>query len=235
MGTKKIKPVKTMKRSLPPDMEFSESLKYWLEIYSRHLIAGVVIVLLVVASILGYQYHQRNKEMRAHDAYAVVLNTWPWESPEAVGWERFIAVSSEFLQEHGSTKAALHARLDLARAHYAMGNYDEAHGLAMEAAAKISDRHPMKPLVVYQLALISRQMGMVDEAVAHWQSLQRMGGPGMQREAHWQIARIHLERQNFEEALEHFQRALDSRGEYPREELIRQELAAAQAGVGGAS
>ncbi len=231
MGAKKIKPVRTNKHMLPSDMDFSESLRYWLEMYSRHLIAGLVGVVIVVMSIWGYQLYNRNKEMRAHEAYGIVLNAWPWESPENGNWELFIVQATDFLHEHDNTKAALQARLDLARAHFALGEYEEAYERGMEVAEKLRDRHPMRPLADYQLALIARQLGKFGEAVAHWQSLEKTGGPRMAREVHWQIARIHLHEQNLEKAVEHYRRALDSAGDYPREELIRQELASAQARV----
>ncbi len=229
----KNKPLKPLKVLMPEPEGFSDRLMSWAEANMWYLIAGVVGILVVAASVLGYQSHHRNKEARAQDAYVAVLSAWP--QGDVAGedeWEKFRLLSEDFIQQHGKAGVALHARLDLTRAHYAAGKYEEAYRWGQEVLRQVTDRHPVKSLADYQMALICRQLGKNEEALAHWRSLEKSGGPGLQREVHWQIARIYIDKNDYQEAVSYYERALTAPGGYPIDEMIHTELASARARQG---
>lgn len=236
MAVKKTKPARTAKDPLLVPEGLSESLMHWLESHSRLILAALAGVLIIVVTVWGYQSYNRSREIRAQAAYAQVLAAWPGgDATAAEDWKRFAGLSKEFIDQHKGSTAALHARLDLARALFAAGNYEEAYEVGREAARNLSDRHPLRSLVEYQMALIARQLGKNEDALRHWQSLEKIGGPGLQREIHWQVARIHQEGKDFSAAIERFERALNSPGTYPRDEMIRRELASARTTAEGKS
>jgi predicted negative regulator of RcsB-dependent stress response len=238
LGPRKVTSSRKPVEKAPKTQNLPERFQDWMQEHSTKIVAGLVVVLLILAASWGISYYRSSKEDRARVEYAALVDKWPAEEGiDQKEWEVLTAGLEKFANSHRGTAAAINAKLDLSKAYYRMGRYDDALKWGMVVLSDVPSGHSLMPLIRYQLALTNQTMGRVDEALAQWEALRDVNITSLQREVHWQLARIYSMKQEHAKAIEQYKAALNTSGAYPSEVLLREELssieslAASQGGV----
>ncbi len=231
MGAKRIKTVKKFENNtaLPPDTIF-ERTKKWTDDNRGIIVGACVAVLLAIVSIWGYSAHAHSKQARACADYAVLASRFPAEGKGTpADWEKLIPDLQRFITDYNSGAPALEARIELAKAFFVTGRYEDSIKAGQEALAVAPSAQGLRPLILYQLGYAYESAGKLDEAASNWMSLKQLGVQDLEREADWNLGRISENRKDFTKAVEMYLLASRTAGDYPPEPLIDQRLAGLKA------
>lgn len=226
MGAKKIKIAKKDALKKEETALFSERVKDWLNDHYR-VLGGIVIgVFLVLILAWGFNAYGEAKERRARGDYAQVLKTWPDEdNADPKAWERVAPELEKFIGEYEGTRPALNAQLDLSRAYYQMGKYEESIKWGTRVLEKLSSKDELGPLAMYQLAMTYQASGDIDRALEQWSALKAQGFSENSREIDWYMARLYAKKGDQAKARDHYEQALKASGSYPGTAVLEEELA----------
>jgi predicted negative regulator of RcsB-dependent stress response len=220
----------------------SEQLKRWAEQHASKLVGASVALLVLFAVVFGISYYRESMERSRQAEYAQLISRWPGYDVKNSGnpteplnvqeLEKLIPELQGFIKENRGSKVAAKAQLDLARAYFETGKYEEAVTLALNALELLPGDRDIRALVRYQLALTYAAMGKKDEAAAAWNALREEGIKGMSREALWQLGMLEAGAGNYSRAVERYEEALKTEGSYPTAQLLQSELMSLKAKIG---
>jgi predicted negative regulator of RcsB-dependent stress response len=215
---------------LPPDTAF-ERAKKWADKNYTLVIGICAAILFTIVSVWGFIGHDRSKQARAQSDYGLLAQRLPAEGKgSSADWEKLVPDLRKFISEYNNTAPALNARIELAKAYFETKRYADAVKTGEEALSLAPSGHNLRPLIMYQLGYAYEAAGKTDEAARMWTSLQKLGMPEFEREADWNLARIFESKKEFDKAVEMYQLASRSPGDYPPAALIDQQIATAKAG-----
>jgi predicted negative regulator of RcsB-dependent stress response len=238
LGAKKIKIDKSKAKAMkgdsrlsnPPD--WSERAKDWLDLHYREMTGAVLVLFLLFIGFYGYRSYEAGKGRRAQAAYATAIERWPsGDSSDPKQFEPVAAELEKLANRYQGTEAALNARLDLSRADFRMGRYEDSLKQAEGVLREISNEHDLEPLARYQVALAYEALGKTDQAIEQWDLVRSKGMSGLGREADWHLGRLYSGKQEYAKAAEAYERALQAPGSYPNTALIEQNLDAVRTKV----
>jgi predicted negative regulator of RcsB-dependent stress response len=146
--------------------------------------------------------------------------------------EKLIPELQSFIEDNRGSTIAAKAQVDLARAFFETGKYEEAVALSTKALDNLPGDPGLKALVRYQLALTYAAMGKTEEAAAAWNALREEGFSGITREAFWQLGMLHAKAGDFKRAIELYEEALKVEGTYPTSQLLQTEVLSLKAKAG---
>lgn len=233
MGAKKIKGVNRFIDKPEEDLPFYERFKFWVDENTNRILAVAGTFLALWLVFWGFNYYRDSKQARAAAEYGQLISKWPGDgAAEAGAWEAFVPEIEKFVENSGGMRAALSAELDLARALYRLGRFDDAARWSARVVEEAPAGHHLKPLAVYQLALTYEALGKGDEASAQWNALKADGTPSLSREADWHLARFRSLKQDHAGAVSQYGEAIKSPGMYPSTVLLEEELALAKSKAG---
>ncbi|MCE5333699.1 MAG: tetratricopeptide repeat protein, partial [Desulfobacteraceae bacterium] len=147
-------------------------------------------------------------------------------------WEKLVPDLRKFIDEHKGTNAATNAQVDLARALFETKRYDESIKAGNEAVGAVASGSRLAPLIRYQLAFSYAAAGKMDEAASQWTILKGSGIREYEREADWNLGKIHAQKKEFAKAEEMLQLALKASGDFPQPALIEREIARVKSEAG---
>ena len=231
MGARKIKPVRKLQKKpvLPADTTFERARK-WAEKNYVIIIGASAVVLFAVVSIWGLSAHAHSRQARARSDYGMLISRLPAEGKGApADWEKLIPDLQKFIAGHKGTAPALDARIDLAKAFFETGRYEDAVKTGKEALDLAPSGHGLRPLILYQLGYAYESAGKLDEAASQWTSLKQLGMRDLEREADWNLGRISENKKDFTGAIEMYQMASQAPGDYPPASLVDQKIAGIKA------
>jgi predicted negative regulator of RcsB-dependent stress response len=235
LGAKKIKVDKKRTDKAEEILSAFDQAKIWAEEHSTLVSAVVVVVLLVPLVFWGFSAYGESKERKAREAYAQAVAGWPeQDTGDAKTWEEIIPKLQKCMEEHSGTKAALDARLDMARAFFHVGRYEDAAKGSSQVIEQAEVGSGLRPLARYQLALAYEMLGKTDEALAQWEALQKEQLSGLKREVDWRLAALYTKKEQYAKAVAHYEEALSAPGAYPSAPLLQEELAFAKTKTGTA-
>lgn len=231
MGVKKIKPVKKLQKKpvLPPDTAF-ERVKKWAEKNYTLAIGVGGATLLAVILAWGFISHDRSKQEHAQSAYGLLVQRFPEDGKTSpADWESLVPGLQKFISEYGNTAPALDARMELAKAYFETKRYADAVKAGEEALGLAPQGSNLRPLIMYQLGYAYEAAGKSDEAFRMWTGLKQLGMIAFEREADWNLAKILESKKELDKAVEMYQAASQSPGEFPPSALIEQQIARVKA------
>ena len=234
MGARKIKIPQKSAAAMEDTSGFLEKAQEWGVEHFRPLVAAVVAVLVISASYIGFNAYKESGERTAQNAYARAMSLWPQEGASQNGdLDPAISALKKVVQKHGSTRTALNARMDLVKACFRQERYEDALKLAREVLDLSGSDHELEMLARYHLALAYQQLGKLDEALQGWQAMEGDEALPLDREIQWRLGRIHSLQEDYEQAVKHYEQALETNGSYPEAPLIEDELAASRHRIQG--
>jgi tetratricopeptide (TPR) repeat protein len=232
LGAKKIKIPKKSTDKMEEVSGLFEQAQRWAQANLRFLTGGLVGVLVISALYLGYHTYQESKEKKAQEAYFQILKQWPAEeSPDAAKYEELIPKLEGLIKTHEGTKTVLNAQLDLVRAYLQVERYEDALDWGKRTLEAISPGHELQMLFRHHLALTYQKLGKIDDALILWKELTKSETSGFQREIHWHLAQIYSKKEQYAEAVEQYEKALEVPSSYPSETLIEEALALARSKI----
>jgi predicted negative regulator of RcsB-dependent stress response len=186
----------------------------------------VVALLLLLGVFWGFNAYGSSKDRRARSDYAKVLQKWPGEqNADRQAWQAVITELETYLNEHPGTAPEKDAQLDLARAYFQAGQYENALKCNQKVFNQLPRDQTLKFLAQYQMAFIYEALGKTDEALSQWNGLKGSKASQLDKEADWNIARLYAKKGEYSRAIEQYETALKDPGSYPSAPLIQNELA----------
>jgi predicted negative regulator of RcsB-dependent stress response len=235
LGVKKIKGAKKSVFKTGEILSLGQRTKAWVEDNQLYFAAVVVAVVLISAMIWGFRAYGAAKERQAQADYARLFGEWPAEDHvDSKQWDKLIPEIAAFIKGHQGTVAALNAELDLCQAYLQAKRYEDVVKQCDQVLQDGSATQDLKSLVRYQIALSYQAMGKTDEAIKQWNVLKTEGHAWLAREADWRLARLYVQKNEYSKAVEQYEEALKSSGDYPPTVVLEEELASAKAKVGSA-
>ncbi len=229
MGAKKIK---ISKKEAQKALKAQEAARVpvlsreWMEEHATKVIAGGVALLVILGVFWGFNAYGSSKERRARLDYAKVLQKWPGEQKaDSQSWQAVITELQTYLNEHSGTAPETDAQLDLARAYFQAGQFENALQGNQKVLGQVQRDQTLKFLAQYQLAFVYEALGRLDEAMNQWNALKAGKASELSKEADWNIARLYAKKGEYSKALEQYEAALKDPGSYPSTPLIQSELA----------
>lgn len=242
MGTRKIKGPRKPEGKLAIDLSRSEQLREWAEQHASKLVGAGVALLVLIAVTWGISYYRETVKRNQMAEYAQLMSRWPGQDEQKAGTspppvntqelEKLIPELQQFANENRGSQIGAKAQVDLARAYFETGKYEEAVKHALEALDSLPGDLDLRVLARYQLALTYAAMGKTEEAAAAWNALRGEGLKGITREALWQLGMLHARAGDFTRAVECYEEALKIEGTYPATQLLQSELLALKARTG---
>lgn len=232
MSPKRIKPEKKFVGKIESPSELAETLKERIEKHQNKLLISAVVCLLIVAGVFGFNSYNSSRERTAEASYAGIVKNWPEgedASPNAL--EPLTVELEKHIAEFGTTISSRSARLDLARACFELGRYEDALKWGRKVLDESSRDRSIMLLARYQVALTLEAMGKPDEALTYWTALRTQGDMSLTREVEWHLGKSAMRRGDDGKAVEHYENALRAEGIYPGDPLLRGDLALAKSTV----
>lgn len=204
-----------------------DSLRTWSQTNARWLIGGGVGLFLIFVIYWGVNLHRESSERKAQQAYAQIIEQWPeGESADAAKYEKIVPELEKMIRENEGTRVALDAQVDLTRALFELKRYDDALKWGQKVQGEISSAdNDLETTIRYLLANIYEKLGKTDEAAAQWTALKTKDPSALNREIYWRLAQIYQKKEQFKEAVEQYEKALETPGGYPGETLLQEGLA----------
>jgi predicted negative regulator of RcsB-dependent stress response len=235
LGAKKIKVVKKSVKTTEPtslDSPF-ERLTDWIEENSRFALGVALMVIIVLALSFGVRVYVSREESGAREAFVQVLSKISAAGAggnEAL--EKIVPELEGFVRQYSGTAPGLDARFELQKAFFQLKRYEDSLKAGTELLDKLSADHPLRPLVIYQIALASQSAGKTDQALTRWREVRESGYVGVSREADWNMARLYAAKQDYAQAVVSYESAIKTEALYPETALLEQELAAVRIRMG---
>ncbi|MEN6484696.1 MAG: tetratricopeptide repeat protein [Syntrophobacteraceae bacterium] len=235
MNAKKMKVAKKKGDGGALSLTLAERYEEFVDKYAYHVVGVIVAILLVGVGFYSYRSHADSKEAQAGTEYSVVIAKWPADEAgsDPKKWEETISELAKFAEKYDGTQAGMSAGLDLSKAFFRAGKYDDAFKAANKVLSGAPSGHSLKAFARYQVALSADALGKGDEALAQWDALKKESALGNTREADWHVARIYEKKQDYARAADAYERAMKAAGDFPETGIIRQELESARAKAGG--
>lgn len=228
MAAKRIKVPKGATRKADDIPGMAERLQLWVTEHLRVLggfLAGIVAVLLIS---WGYGVYDSAGERRALTEYAEIFQKWADAAgPEAAEARRdeLIRELEGFVAANSGTRAARNALVDLSRLCFEAGRYDDALKWQKRALKEADGKAGTDLLVRYQMGLTLEALDRKDEAIASWRLLSESAPAEMRREALWHVGKNLEAKGETAEALECYEKAAETSGFYPGEDLLDETIA----------
>ena len=234
MGVQKIRVNRKKTDPTGEFLTFYERAEVLAREHPYRVFGGLGVLILVILLFWGFSVYGNAKEKSARAAYGQLIASLPRNETVMDGkkWEEAVPQLEDFVKTHRGADSAVNAKMDLARAYFAMGRYDDALKVEREALDQLPAAGSLKALVHYRMALTYQALGRTDDSIAVLEDLSKQGLAGLDREICWRLARLYADKKEYSKAVEQYDKALKEPAGYPPVPLIQQEMAAVKLTMG---
>jgi len=158
------------------------------------VVSLVVVTVVTVALYDSYRGYQRDQAVSALDA-----------ANQAAGDKR-VELLDKVVEKYGTTPSGLWARIALSQEDTRKKDFSAAITKLEEVKSQLSEKNPLKPLVLFRLAGLKEQQGKGDAAIALYQEL--LPFATYAAEAHYAMGRVYVEQGKKPEAVAQYRQYL---------------------------